>query len=896
LISPQNAAVDLSVTPTLTWSTVAGASTYEVQVSTAKDMTSVVVDDATSTTGTKTLSVLLNSTTYYWRVQARSLSGLSNWTDPWSFTTIVTTPATPTLVLPNDNAVNQSVSLNLAWNTTTGSASYFVQVASDTGFTSVVSSDSSVADTTKAISGLQNSVTYYWKVKGKNVSGYGKWSAYRTFTTVVATPATPVLAAPLDGVTNVDLNMQLSWNPVTWAATYHIQVSMAADFSTGIIVDDSTYTQTTKPIGPLSASTPYYWRVQAKNAGGTSSWSPARSFVTVPAKPSAPALVSPPDAATGQPDSLTLTWNKAAGASSYYVNVATDTGFSAIVKTDSTVSLTDTSKVVAGLTSGTAYYWRVQAKNAGGASPLSVRRSFTTISQFTISTTAVNGSVTSAPTFAKYDSGMVVLLTAVPAAGYSFTSWSGDLAGTTNPQNITVNAAKNVTANFEINTYQLTTTAGPGGSISAPTGSPVIVNYGATTTITASPYAGYDFTQWTITSGSATITDANSASTAVALTSGDATVKANFAIRTYLLTVNAGTGGTITAPSNSPVTVIYGGATTVKASPSPGYAFTYWSVVSGSATFNNADTPSTTVTLTAGNTTVQANFKPLCQWTAVNTGLTDNTSFSLAVNGGNIFAGTTIGVFLSTNNGTNWAPVQTGMPAEQVYSLAVSGSNIFAGTGGGVFLSSNNGTSWTAIDSGLTDIGIFSIAVSGSNILAGTATSGVFLSSNNGTSWKRADTGITTKRVQAIAVIGNNIFAGTYGGGVFLSTDNCATWSPVNSGLANTTIMSLAVKGDSLFAGTSSGGVFLSTNNGTSWTAVNSGLTGGQIILSLATIGNDIFAGTGGDGVFLSTNNGASWTAVNSGLSTYNIYSFAIIGNSILAGTYGGGVFISPMP
>jgi hypothetical protein len=35
--------------------------------------------------------------------------------------------------------------------------------------------------------------------------------------------------------------------------------------------------------------------------------------------------------------------------------------------------------------------------------------------------------------------------------------------------------------------------------------------------------------------------------------------------------------------------------------------------------------------------------------------------------------------------------------------LAVSGGNIFAGTDGGVYLSTNNGTSWTAVNSGLTN-------------------------------------------------------------------------------------------------------------------------------------------------------------------------------------------------
>ena len=53
-------------------------------------------------------------------------------------------------------------------------------------------------------------------------------------------------------------------------------------------------------------------------------------------------------------------------------------------------------------------------------------------------------------------------------------------------------------------------------------------------------------------------------------------------------------------------------------------------------------------------------------------------------------------------------------------SLAISGSNIFAGTSDGVFLSSNNGSCWAAVNTGLTNTNVNSLAISGNNIFAGT--------------------------------------------------------------------------------------------------------------------------------------------------------------------------------
>ena len=45
----------------------------------------------------------------------------------------------------------------------------------------------------------------------------------------------------------------------------------------------------------------------------------------------------------------------------------------------------------------------------------------------------------------------IVTLTATPATGWSFSSWSGDLSGNTNPTTITMNANKAVTAIFTHN-------------------------------------------------------------------------------------------------------------------------------------------------------------------------------------------------------------------------------------------------------------------------------------------------------------------------------------------------------------------------------------------------------------------------------------------------------------
>ena len=79
----------------------------------------------------------------------------------------------------------------------------------------------------------------------------------------------------------------------------------------------------------------------------------------------------------GQPSSPTFTWAAAAGAGTYDVEIATDSGFSSVVY--SANGLTETSHTAAvTLAPGTVHHWRVSADNACGAGPTSVVFSFTT--------------------------------------------------------------------------------------------------------------------------------------------------------------------------------------------------------------------------------------------------------------------------------------------------------------------------------------------------------------------------------------------------------------------------------------------------------------------------------------------------------------------------------------
>ncbi len=92
--------------------------------------------------------------------------------------------------------------------------------------------------------------------------------------------------------------------------------------------------------------------------------------------PSAPVLLSPANASTDILDSQTFTWSSSTGATSYQIQISTDSTFTSTFK-DTTQ--TTTSYTAHGLSYSMTYYWRVRASNTNGNSDWSTIWSFTTL-------------------------------------------------------------------------------------------------------------------------------------------------------------------------------------------------------------------------------------------------------------------------------------------------------------------------------------------------------------------------------------------------------------------------------------------------------------------------------------------------------------------------------------
>ncbi|HWR35740.1 MAG TPA: putative Ig domain-containing protein, partial [Clostridia bacterium] len=286
--------------------------------------------------------------------------------------TIAPPPPPPAASLsgPGNGMTGQALVPTLVWTPVAGATAYDVYLgannppalaASNVGGTSYIPG-----------AALATSTLYFWKIVAKNSGGSSPDSAIWSFTTVPPPPPAVSLAMPANGATAQALSPTLEWSGVAEATAYDVYLGTSNPPALAAAnVVGTSYT----PSPALGTSVVYYWKVVAKNSGGSSPDSATWSFTTVPPAPAAVSLSAPANGATAQPVSPTLTWATAAGATSYDMYLGSSNPPALVASNISGTSYTPGTA----LSQETLYYWKVVAKNPGGASPDSASWSFTTV-------------------------------------------------------------------------------------------------------------------------------------------------------------------------------------------------------------------------------------------------------------------------------------------------------------------------------------------------------------------------------------------------------------------------------------------------------------------------------------------------------------------------------------
>ena len=171
LISPLNAAVGVSLTLTLDWNYVSGATSYDVRVC-SNSTCSSVMRSKNVTSSQWTVSPALNQgTTYYWRIRSKNACGNSSWSNIRSFTTILVKPSSPSQLSAKSTSSTQII---LTWaDNSSDETSFKVYRKKGTGLWSLIATKGAnvTSHTNSTATGNTSTTTYSYYVQACNSGG-----------------------------------------------------------------------------------------------------------------------------------------------------------------------------------------------------------------------------------------------------------------------------------------------------------------------------------------------------------------------------------------------------------------------------------------------------------------------------------------------------------------------------------------------------------------------------------------------------------------------------------------------------------------------------------------------------------------------------------------------------
>jgi hypothetical protein len=214
---------------------------------------------------------------------------------------------------------------------------------------------------------------------GRDIDNVGVWKGLLDEVRISNRPRTPSefnLQLPPQELSGSAIanNAQLTWrNGGGGVGLLRYRVYMGSDSISMSVIDSTILPEYTKTA--LLQNTTYFFRASSVDSSGfESTWSHAFAATTSALPVGAPALVYPAQRALLGATVVPFVWNKATNnPTGYMFHIATDSSFT-FQSVDT--SLTDTTKIVLGLSAGQKYWWKVRAKNSNGWGGYSETRTF----------------------------------------------------------------------------------------------------------------------------------------------------------------------------------------------------------------------------------------------------------------------------------------------------------------------------------------------------------------------------------------------------------------------------------------------------------------------------------------------------------------------------------------
>ncbi len=375
LVSPADGIINQPVYLQLDWSTLTGATYYDVECDTSINFDSPVYTYNSTMSSYFYESELQFNATYYWRVRARNSYDTTQWSVIRSFTT----KDVLSLISPSDGATEQDVYLQLDWSSITGTNTYQVILDTLNTFDSPIYQMYETGNSYQYVNSLHYGTEYFWKVRACHVNDTSNWSVIWSFTTNDDIN----FVAPTNGASSQDVYVQLDWSVLYGSGTYQIEIDTVNTFDSPEYNFDEQSSSYTYASNLLFGQT-YYWHVRGCHVNDTSQWSATWSFTTADGI----VLTAPSNGATNQSVYMMIDWSYFTGCASYDWEVDTTINFNSTLYQNGNAS--NSYDYATNLYYNTEYFWRVRGLHSQDTTQWSDIWSFTTNNGITL-TSPANG-------------------------------------------------------------------------------------------------------------------------------------------------------------------------------------------------------------------------------------------------------------------------------------------------------------------------------------------------------------------------------------------------------------------------------------------------------------------------------------------------------------------------
>ncbi|MEI6088925.1 MAG: T9SS type A sorting domain-containing protein [bacterium] len=350
LISPNKGIADIPLKADFFWRKDMNALKYHFQISKFSEFSNIELDTEVVDSTINIKDLELNSE-YFWRVQTINGPYQSDWSEVFSFHTIIFNKQQ--LLLPQQASINIPIDCALKWIENTKSSQYKLQVSKEEGFNNFV------IDTILTKNQFTNSKfdylkPYYWRVKsfiGLDSSG---WSPVWKFTTLMDSVK---LISPVDLSANLELNQIFNWEKGIYEKNYRLQVAKDNDF-TNMVFDTIQNKKNDADINNLKNYTKYFWRVRNESDDTLGYWSDIWQYRT---RMTDVILIYPEDEKTGLDQKIKFKWSSVFGAEYYQLQISKNEQFTDIVYSEDSINSTEHN--VPDFEPNKLYYWRVRPWN-----------------------------------------------------------------------------------------------------------------------------------------------------------------------------------------------------------------------------------------------------------------------------------------------------------------------------------------------------------------------------------------------------------------------------------------------------------------------------------------------------------------------------------------------------